>query len=130
MRSSTPREVLRAFGLAAWVVVAGGARGADYAESVSGDLSGDWLSPTVLVLGFSAAGNMPGSNVVSGTTGRTGGVVDRDYLNVVVPQGYLLTGLRVGNQTAVGGSGSFIGLAAGALMPVAPTAADATGLLG
>ncbi len=112
------------------LVAAGGAGATGYAESSSGDLSGDRFSPTRLVLDYSTSGNVPGSNVVSGTTGRANGVVDRDYLNVVVPAGFRLSELRVGNQTMVGGGGSFIGLASGAVMPVAPDAADATGLLG
>jgi hypothetical protein len=108
---------------------------ATYDEAVSGDLSGNRLAPSFLQLDFTPAGNTPGSNVVAGTVGRVAGVVDRDYLHVNIPSGYVLARLLVGNQTTVGGApggaaGSFIGIAAGSMMPVAETAADAQGLLG
>lgn len=106
------------------------ASAAGYSESTSGDISGDRLAPTMLLLDSASGGTVPGSNVVSGTTGRANGAVDRDYLRVVVPAGHVWSGLRVGNQTTVGGGGSFIGIAAGATMPVAPEASSAAGLLG
>jgi len=114
--------------LALCLIVDAGA--ADLDESLRGDLSGDRMAPTRWVLDHASTGSVPGSNVLTGTTGRIGGVVDRDYLHVVVPAGHEWVGLRVGNQTTVGGGGSFIGLATGPFMPVAPDAADATGLLG
>jgi hypothetical protein len=97
---------------------------------VAGDLSGDRNAPTRWVLDHASTGSVPGSNVLTGITGRIGGVVDRDYLHVVVPDGHEWVALRVGNQTTVGGGGSFIGLAAGPVMPVAPDAADGSGLMG
>jgi len=105
---------------------------ASYTESTDGDLSGDRNAPTTLVLDYAPSGNVQGSNIVSGTTGRNAvtGVVDVDYLRITVPDGFALSALRVGNQTTVGGGGSFLGLAAGPVMPVAPNAANATGLLG
>lgn len=105
---------------------------ADYSESLQGDLSGQHLSPTRLILDFSNTGNtgQGGNNIISGSTGRSGSIVDRDYLNIVVPQGYVLSELRVGNQTQASAGGSFIAIAAGSFMPVAPTAANANGLLG
>lgn len=103
---------------------------ADRDESVAGDLSGDRMAPTRWVLDRESTGSVPGSNVLTGATGRNAGVVDRDYLHVVVPDGYEWVALRVGNRTTVGGGGSFIGLAAGPVMPVAPDAADGSGLLG
>lgn len=104
---------------------------ATHDEAVSGDLSGNRLAPSFLQLDYTPGGNVPGSNVVSGTLGRAGNLIDRDYLHVNVPLGYVLGRLLVGTQTTVGGaSGSFIGLAAGSTMPVAETAVDAQGLLG
>jgi hypothetical protein len=110
----------------------GFAAAATYTESVDGDLSGNPGAPTQLLLDYSPFGNVPGSNVVDGTTGRNAstGLIDLDYLSVTVPVGYVLTELRVGNQSTFGGSGSFIGVAQGAFMPVPPDATTATGLLG
>jgi hypothetical protein len=102
-----------------------------YTESLQGEISANQFAPTFLQLDYVATGNVPGSNVVTGAVGRSAtGVTDRDYLWVNVPAGHRLSELRVGNQTMVGGNGSFIGVAAGATMPVSPTAPDATGLLG
>ena len=47
-----------------------------------------------------------------------------------MPLGYALTELRVGNQTTVGGGGSFLGMAAGSTVALDPSAATAAGLLG
>jgi hypothetical protein len=104
----------------------------NYSELLNGDLSGDPLAPTFLQLDSAAAGNVPGSNVVDGTTGRdsTTGRIDRDYLWVNVPSGHVLTEVRAGNQTQVGGGGSFIGVANGVFMPVDPATSTAAGLLG
>lgn len=103
---------------------------ASHDEATDGDLSGNRLSPSFLQLDFTPGGNVPGSNVVAGTLGRTGSAVDRDYLHVNIPVGYVLGRVLVGNQTTVGGSGAFIGLATGSTMPVPETALDAQGLLG
>lgn len=115
------------------VVVAGHA--ADLGESTGLEFSNDRLAPTPWLLDASVPA--PGgpdlyANVLTGTIGRsTLGVVDRDYVSFVVPAGYFLTALRVGSQTTAGGAqGSFIGLAAGATMPVDPGASSAAGLLG
>lgn len=114
----------------ALAIAAGHAAAASYTESVNGDFSNDRLAPTFLQLDYLPEGNSPGSNVITGTIGRNGGVVDLDYLTVNVPVGYQLSALRVGTVTTVGGSGSFIGLAAGGTMPVLPSATNALGLLG
>jgi hypothetical protein len=107
---------------------------ADLNEASFGDLSNDRLAPTRWVLDTVTPGPAPGvwNNVLSGKAGRSSaGVVDRDYIHVVVPQGQQWVALRVGNQTQSGGAGgSFIGLAAGAVMPVPPDATSAAGLLG
>jgi hypothetical protein len=110
----------------------GTAQAATWNEATQGDLSGDRLVPTFLQLDSSPTGNVSGSNIIDGTTGRnaTTAVIDRDYLWVNVPAGFVLSELRVGNQTAVGGSGSFIGIATGSSMPVDPAATTAAGLLG
>jgi hypothetical protein len=103
-------------------------------EAAVGDFSGDRLNPTPWLLSYSPA-TPPhanaGQNILAGTTGRTGSTVDREYVAVTVPEGYMWTELRVGNQTTVGGSqGSFIGLAAGPIIPIEPSASTAAGLLG
>lgn len=109
------------------------AQAANWDESSQGEASGDRWAPTLLI--FDAAGTgangETGHNVVSGRIGRdTSGVVDRDYFRFVVPEGFALAELRVGQQTQFGGSGSFIGIAAGAVMPVPADATTASGLLG
>jgi hypothetical protein len=95
-------------------------------ESVVGDFSGNRLAPTVFALDSANGGN----NTFAGRIGRQAGVIDLDYITLVVPSGFLWTALIVGNQTTVGGGGSFIGLASGPTMPVLTSAIDATGLLG
>jgi hypothetical protein len=116
------------------LLAAGAAGAADLNEASFGDLSNDRLAPTRWVLDTVTPGPAPGvwNNVLSGRTGRSSaGVVDRDYIHVVVPQGQHWVALRVGNQTQSGGAGgSFIGLAAGAVMPLPPDATSAAGLLG
>jgi len=103
-------------------------------EVLIGDLSGDAAMPTRWLLDGTSVGQngQAGHNVLSGTTGRAAsGAVDRDYVNIVVPAGFAWTELRVGNQTVSSGTvGSFIGLAPGSFMPVAPSAITANGLLG
>lgn len=112
---------------------AGAGHAAGWDESVHGDLSGDRDAPSLLLLGGDAVGGNGevGHNVVSGRIGRAGdGAVDRDYLTVVVPDGFVWSELRVGQQTQFGGNGSFLGIAAGDSMPVAADATSAAGLLG
>jgi hypothetical protein len=110
------------------------AQAADYIETLQGELSDDRLNPSFLALTYGAVGanGLAGNNIVSGTVGRSAitGVIDRDYLHIVVPAGFVLSELRVGNQTNVGGTASFIGIATGSVMPVLPTASNAAGLLG
>ncbi|MBC7781101.1 MAG: hypothetical protein H7125_13455 [Proteobacteria bacterium] len=116
--------------MVAWWLPFSAAIAATYTESVNGEISGDRLRPTFFQLDFVSSGNVAGANVLSGTAGRTGSLVDRDYLHVNVPQGFVLTQLLVGNQTTVGGGGSFIGLAAGAVIPIDENAVTADSLLG
>src|SRR5690242_8742277 len=64
---------------------------ANYAESVNGDLSGDFLNPTPIAL-------VPnGSTTISGTIqGAGSGVsIDLDFFTVKVPTGQVLTAVNV-----------------------------------
>jgi hypothetical protein len=104
------------------------ALGADAAtihdEAVSGDLSGDGLTPNSLTVA-------EGSNQIFGTTGRdsvTG--VDRDYFTITVPVGYAFVSLIELPGTTVVGGISFLGIQTGSQVTVPTNAADATGLLG
>jgi len=113
----------------------GSAHAGDYDEAVLSDLSGNHLAPSFWQLtdGPPGSNGFTGNNVLSGRTGRTADVVDRDYVNFRVPVGFELVALRVGNSTTSGGAGgSFIGLARGAVMPIAPVLepTSAAGLLG
>lgn len=94
-----------------------------YDESVSGDLSGSGLSPTFVAL-------VAGANVVTGSTGRVSGVVDRDYLTFTVPVGMQLSAITplAGTSTVSGGL-AFIGIEAGTQVTT-PVAGPATTLLG
>lgn len=58
-------------------------------ETVQGDLSNDWLSPTVAQL----VASEEGENILSGLTGDDGTGVDRDYITVTIPAGAELTGI-------------------------------------
>ena len=93
-------------------------------EAVSGDLSNAGSSPTAVSFGL-------GSNIVTGTTGRASGVVDRDYLTFTLAAGLQLETLTVMGATAIGVSAlSFIAVQAGPRVTVNPTGGSATGLLG
>jgi hypothetical protein len=122
----TPRfgRRLSALALAALLPAAGAAT---LDEAVGGDFSGNRLAPTVFTLDAPTGGVI---NTFQGRIGRVAGVVDVDYINIIVPAGYLWTGLTVGASTVGGGSGSFIGFANGPTMPVLTTATTAAGLLG
>jgi PEP-CTERM motif len=99
---------------------------ASLSESSSGDFSNDRLAPTLFALDAASGGNL-----LSGRIGRVSGVVDRDYLHIVVPQGFFWTGLLVEPGTDDDGSGgSFVGLASGPVMPVPSNGPTAAGLLG
>lgn len=94
-------------------------------EAVSGDLANVGTSATVVTLGL-------GSNLVSGTTGRISGVVDRDYFTFTLPAGWQLDALTMlPGTTFLGPSAlSFIAVQAGTQLTVDPTGGSATGLLG
>jgi hypothetical protein len=99
--------------------------GVIYNEAVSGDLSNSGLSPTNL-------GSLTvGSNEVLGTTGSSGGVVDRDYFTVTVPTGFAMSSIIVLPGTESGGGGiSFIGIETGDQVTVSTNSFSAAGLLG
>lgn len=94
-----------------------------YDESVSSDFSGSGLSPTFLALAS-------GSNLIKGSTGNPGTGTDRDYFSIVVPTGFQLAHLTLLPGTSVIGNSTFLGVQAGPLVTVAPTATSASGLLG
>lgn len=109
------------------------AQATDYNEATQGDLSNDWLNPNLLLLSYGQIGSngIPGNNILTGTTGRINGVVDRDYLHIIVPTGYVWSEMRLGSQSNVGGSASFVGLASGSVTVNPNTAtSSAAGLLG
>lgn len=101
-----------------------------YNETSSGDLSNVGTSPTAVTLGI-------GSNFISGTTGSTAGVIDRDYFTFTLAPGQALTAIQVlqgttniPNATPGDVARSFIGLEAGATFDTLPTTTTASGLLG
>lgn len=96
-----------------------------YDEAVSGDFSNIGTSPTPITLAL-------GSNQVLGTTGRTSGVIDRDYFSFTLPAGWQLDSIIVlPGTTSLGISKlSFIGVQAGTQVTVNPTGNSPAGLLG
>ena len=98
--------------------------GVVYNESVSGDLSGNGLTPTLVSLAL-------GSNQVFGSTGRNAdGVVDRDYFTFTVPGGLQWSALLVLPGTTTIGQLGFIGLELGNQLTLPTTTITAAGLLG
>lgn len=96
-----------------------------YDEAISGDFSNLGTSPTPIALAL-------GANQVLGTTGRTGGVIDRDYFNFTLPAGWQLDSIIVLPGTTSQGISelSFIGVQAGTQVTVNPTGNSPAGLLG
>lgn len=94
-----------------------------YDESVNGDLADVGTSATSVAVGA-------GSNRVLGTTGKTLGVIDRDYFTVTIAPGWQLSSITLLPGTGVNGSLSFLGMQAGTQVTVDPTSGSATGLLG
>jgi hypothetical protein len=94
-------------------------------ESVSGDLANTGTSATAVTFGL-------GSNLVLGTTGRSNGVVDRDYFTFTLPEGWQLDALTLLPGTTFLGPSSlgFIGVQSGGQVTVDPTGGSAAGLLG
>jgi hypothetical protein len=94
-------------------------------ESASGDFSNAGASPTVVTL-------LEGANLVRGVTGRSGGVVDRDYFRFSLAEGWQLDTLNVLPGTRFVGDSDFgfIGVQAGQQVTVNPTGGSPAGLLG
>jgi len=92
-------------------------------ESVNGDLSSNGLSPTALIMSS-------GANTIIGTMGNGGQGIDRDYFSFAVPDGSILSAIKLLNTTTVSGSVSFIGIQAGPQLTVSPEGAGASNLLG
>jgi len=101
-----------------------GAVAASYDEAIDGDLSGNWLAPTVLTLDA-------GSNHVQGLFGISPvpGTADLDYLAIVVPDGYVVSSLILESLNP-GGANSFLGVQSGPQMTMPPTSTDPSVLLG
>ena len=125
---STPRLLLCTFFCA--TAVSGALSGAQAAtawdEAVSGDFANIGTGATALSLGL-------GSNIITGTTGRsTAGVVDRDYFTFTLPAGWQLDSVTMlPGTTFLGPEGlGFIGVQAGTQVTVNPTGGSPVGLLG
>jgi hypothetical protein len=101
------------------LVSSGNVFAASWNENSNGDLSNNGLSPSILNLNI-------GTNSVIGNFGAG----DLDYISVIVPFGTQLTALQYGEGNIIGGVRSFIGVQAGNVMTVLPTATSAEGLLG
>lgn len=88
------------------------------------DLSNNRLAPTVVPVD-------PGSNLVTGTMGYTGVVLDRDFFSITVAPGLQLAALVLKPGTVVGGGASFLGMQAGPAITVDPdTISSGAALLG
>jgi hypothetical protein len=94
-----------------------------YDESVSGDLSNSGLSATAIATAL-------GSNEILGTTGKSAGVIDRDYFTITLLPGTVLSGITLLPGSAVSGTFSFIGVQAGTQVTVPSSPSSAAGLLG
>jgi hypothetical protein len=91
-------------------------------ETVSGDLSDNWLVPSPVALGA-------GSNTLSGTTGeRDDGSIDRDYFVMTIPAGVVLTQILLVDYFS-NDQVAFIGVQGGTVMPD-PNIVTADSLLG
>lgn len=120
------RHPLRRLAPALLSLCAAGAHAATaWDESASGDLSNNGLATTAVVM-------VPGENLLIGSTGRVGGVVDRDYFSFTLPAGWQLDTLTVlpGTKALGAAPASFIAVQAGPQVTVNPTGGSAAGLLG
>src|SRR5262245_36225171 len=89
----------------------------DYTESVNGELSSNRMAPTLW------GALQTGSNFLNGTTDLS----DLDYFTINIPSGHNFTGLKLVSYDS-GSSGdetAFIGIQAGTVMTVPPTAQTA-----
>jgi hypothetical protein len=110
-------------GVASVPLSASAANGWD--ESSAGDFSNVGTAATVVTLGL-------GSNLIAGTSGRSGSVVDRDYFTFTLPAGWQLDAVTLlPGSTFLGASGlGFIAVQGGTQLTVSPTGGDPSGLLG
>jgi MYXO-CTERM domain-containing protein len=94
-------------------------------EATQGDLANLGAAPTPITLGA-------GSNLVLGTSGRSAGVVDRDYFTFTLPAGWQLDSITLlPGSTFIGASGlGFIAVEGGTQMTTNPTGSDPSALLG
>ncbi len=84
--------------------------GVVYDESINGDLSTNFSSPTSVAI-------QAGSNQILGTTGRVASVIDRDYFTITIPAGHSLVSIGVLDNTTGDNTGalvSFISVQSGA----------------
>jgi len=103
-------HIVKVIGIGLAVLGAPRLTAAAYNESVDGDLSGNYLSPTTVAVVAN------GSTSITGTIAGAGNGVstDLDYFKVTVPPGQTLAALLVRSGTTTGGTGSFIGVYDGA----------------
>lgn len=90
---------------------------ADFDEAVDGDASGDRFNPTPLTLDI-------GTNTVRVEVVNSNDFVngDIDYITLSIGAGLQLDSIILTESSAAGDNRAFIGLAAGAVMPVDPMA--------
>ena len=120
-------RLLTCAGVAALALAAAPAAATGYNET-SGDLSNSNTSPTPVTFGI-------GDNFITGTTGSSGGVIDRDYFTFTLAPGQELTAIMVlDGTTSIAGPDplnpkSFIGIEAGGSVtnPAAPVVGDLLG---
>ena len=98
---------------AAIALCTGTALASAYDESVNGDLANTAATEGSLTLGYDSLHGALGSNPIQGTFGVQSGVNDRDFLKIIVPDGYQLSALVIGASTVIGGEFSFVALAPG-----------------
>ena len=98
-----------------------------YDEAVNGDLSGNHLAPTPIIVSN-------GINEVWGVTGKpssTAPAADRDYLTFNVPAGQMVVAIAVlQEKTGIAGNLYFLGVQDSTEITVAPTAFSSAGLIG
>ncbi|MFO0687282.1 MAG: hypothetical protein U0900_01090 [Myxococcota bacterium] len=119
-----PIARLARLALAGWIALTApiGASAFALDETLDGDLSGDRLAPTRLVLA-------PGANDLAMTSGSPSGSVDRDYFTFFVPAGWVLDSIFL-LSAQVDGAVSFIGLQSGPVFSEPPVGANVGNLLG
>ena len=98
---------------AALLLFPGSGRAATYNESVNGQLSSNYMAPTVFAV-------TPGKNTIAGNIGGMAAIYD--YVTFTVPAGYFLSSLTLDSFTTNGnGAGvSFFAIAPGIQFPDRP----------